>query len=579
MLRPNRAIGIAVFIIAACASTPPGGSRETTDQQFEALAAKFIDQYLEMNPETATGLGDHRFDDRLNDRTLDGVNRDRQLHQRYLQLLKAIPLSQLNIANQVDYRILLNRLEYRLFEIDVLREHSWNPLRYNAGGAIHDLLARDFAPLRDRLLSVRDRLDQMSQTVSAAKQALQSPPRVHTETAIGQNKGVIHLVREELQAFIDQVPGMEKELAPARRKALVALEDYQGWLEGVLLPKSTGDFRLGDEKFRAKLRFSLNSDLSKEKILEQAMVDLRSTQEELYRAALPLHAAYFSSKISGNEDKKAVIRAVLHKLADAHPNNETIVPLASQYLQSAIDFVRAKDFITVPAKPVKVIVMPEFKRGVAVAYCDAAGPLERNGETFYAISPTPSDWTPARTTSFFREYNNAMVQEVTIHEAVPGHYLQLAHSNQFVGPTRIRSIFRSGSFAEGWAVYSEALMAEHGYGGAEVKMQQLKMRLRMIINAILDQKVHTEAMTEKEAMALMTDDGFQEEGEAAGKWRRAALSSAQLSTYYVGDLEVEGIRQAYEAKHGAKVDYKKLHDTMLSFGTPSPKYVKELMGL
>lgn len=579
MLRLILALCFAVLFIAGCASMPPGASRESADHQFEALATQFIDEYLEMTPEAATSLGDHRFDHRLDDRTLDGVNRERQLHATYLQQLKAIPLSQLNTANQIDYRILQNNLEYRLFAIDILREHSWNPLRYNAGGAIHDLLSRDFAPLRDRLLSVRDRLDQIPQTVSAAKQALQSPPRVHTETAIGQNKGVIHLVREELQSFVDQVPGMEKELAPARAKALAALEGYQSWLETVLLPRSTGDFRLGDEKFRAKLRFSLNSDLSKEKILEQATADLRSTQEALYQVALPLHAAYFGSKTSGNKDKKTVIRAVLQKLAETHPNNETIVPLASQYLQSATDFVRAKGFITVPEKPVKVIVMPEFKRGVAVAYCDTVGPLERKGETFYVISPAPKDWTPARTDSFFREYNNAMVQEVTIHEAMPGHYLQLAHSNQFVGTTRVRSIFRSGSFAEGWAVYSEAVMAEHGYGGAEVKMQQLKMRLRMIINAILDQKVHTAAMTEKEAMALMMDDGFQEEGEAAGKWRRAALSSAQLSTYYVGDLEVEDIRRAYEAKHGGKVDYKRLHDTMLSFGTPSPKYVKELMGL
>ena len=161
MLRPNRASGFAVLFIASCASMPPGASRENADQQFEALAAKFIDEYLEMNPETATGLGDHRFDHRLNDRSLEGVNRERQLHDTYLQRLNAIPLSQLSTANQVDYRILQNRLEYRLFAIDSLREHSWNPLLYNAGGAIHDLLSRDFAPLRDRLLSVRDRLDQI----------------------------------------------------------------------------------------------------------------------------------------------------------------------------------------------------------------------------------------------------------------------------------------------------------------------------------------------------------------------------------------------------------------------------------
>src|SRR5262249_5127583 len=172
-----------------------------------------------------------------------------------------------------------------------------------------------------------------------------------------------------------------------------------------------------------------------------------------------------------------------------------------------------------------------------------------------------------------------MVQDLTIHEAMPGHYLQLAHSNQFKAPTMIRSLFRSGVFAEGWAVYAERIMPEQGYGGAEVRLQQLKMRLRMTINAILDSKIHTAGMTEKEAMSLMMNEGFQEEGEAAGKWRRAALTSAQLSTYYVGSIAMDDIRRAYETKNSGNVNYKQLHDRMLSFGTPPPKYLRELMGL
>jgi len=235
--------------------------------------------------------------------------------------------------------------------------------------------------------------------------------------------------------------------------------------------------------------------------------------------------------------------------------------------------------VTLPTEPVKVIVMPEFKRGVAVAYTDPVGPLERNGETFYAISPTPSNWTPTRSESFFREYNDYMLEDVTVHEAMPGHYLQLAHSNQFKAPTKVRAIFRSGAFAEGWAVYAEQLMAEHGFGGPEVHMQQLKMRLRTIINAIIDQKIHTAGMTESQAMNFMMNEGFQEEGEAAGKWRRAELTSTQLSNYFVGVTEVNDIRRAYEAKAGGHVDYKRMHDAMLSYGTPAPKYVREMMGL
>ena len=279
------------------------------------------------------------------------------------------------------------------------------------------------------------------------------------------------------------------------------------------------------------------------------------------------------------EDQKKVIRAVLDRLAESHPNNSTIVELAKQDLQTTTDFVRQNQLVTVPNEPVKIIVMPEFQRGVAVAYCDSPGPLDKNIETFYSISPTPADWSKERVQSFFREYNDSMLQNLTVHEAMPGHYLQIAHSNKFRAPTLIRAVFSSGPFVEGWATYAEQLMAEKGYGGPELKVEQLKMRLRLIINAILDQKIHTAGMTEKEAMDLMMNVGYQEEGEAAGKWRRACLSSTQLSTYFVGNVGINEIRNAYENKNGPIQDLKAFHDKMLSFGSPAPKYVKQLMGL
>ena len=554
---------------------------ESADQKFEALAKKYIEHLLEMNPETATQLGDHRFDNRLDDYSLAGVERERAFNQKYLKALDAIPSKSLSPVNSVDYRIMRNRLEYNLFQLNELREYEWNPLRYNIGGAIYALIARDFAPLRERLLNVKERLKAIPAVVAQAKANLKNPPRVHTETAITQNKGTISLVRDELLPFIEQAPELKAEIAPAQAAAVRALEDYGAWMEKELLPRSTADFRLGDEKYRRKLHLALESDLSKEEILRRAEADLKSTQDAMYDMALPLHKKYFPTETDTARlaDRKLVIKAVLARLAETHPNNETIVPLASEQVNAATTFVRANNLVTLPAEPVKAIVMPEFSRGVAVAYCNAVGPFERHGETFYAISPTPRDWAPARVESFFREYNNYMLQDITVHEAMPGHYLQLAHANKFTAPTKLRAIFQSNTFAEGWAVYAEALMAERGYGGPEVRMQQLKLKLRTIINAILDQKIHTNGMTEKEAMALMMNEGFQEEGEAAGKWRRAALTSTQLSNYYVGSIEVNDIRRAYEAKMGDTLDYKRMHDQMLSFGTPAPKYVRELMGL
>lgn len=558
-------------------------SEESADRQFEVLANKYIDGLLEMNPEWATNLGEHRYDNRLTDFSLAGVRKVISFNTNYLFELKKIPLEKLSKTNNVDARIMRTNLEYNLFQIDTLREYEWNPLVYNPGDSINNLIARDFAPLKERLANVKARLELFPNVIAAAKANLKNPPRVYTETAIAQNKGVIGLIKNDLQPFVNQA-GVAAELAPSRAKAIAALEDYGAWLEKDLLPRSDGDFRLGEAKYRQKLKFALESDLSKEELLKRAEADLTATQNKMFEIALPLYQKYFPNgnkavKTSELSGRMFVIKEVLNRLAEQRPTNETIVAKANEDLKRTTEFVRANRLVTVPDEPVKAIVMPEFKRGTAIAYCDSAGPFEKKNETFFAISPTPKDWTPARSTSFFREYNDFMLNDLTIHEAMPGHYLQLVHANKFKAPTMLRAIFTSGTFIEGWAVYSEQLMAEKGFGGTETEMQQLKMKLRVIINSIIDQKIHTAGMTEKDAIAFMMTEGFQEEGEAAGKWKRAQLSSTQLSTYYVGSVEVNDIRKAYEAKNKGKVDLQKMHDEMLSFGSPAAKYVKEMMGL
>jgi uncharacterized protein (DUF885 family) len=565
----------SALVVAGCAHKP------TEDQKFESLAKNYIEGLLTSSPEWATGLGDHRFDARLSDYSRKGIDESRAFTKAYLDSLGGINPAGLSPVNAIDYRIMKSNLQSTIFQLDTLREYEWNPLNYVVGNVVYPLIAREFAPLKDRLASIKGRLSMVPAMLDAAKANLKNPPAIFTETAIRQNAGSIGLVRDELTALVDSVPEMKAEFAPVQAAAVKALEEYGAWLEKDLMPRSTGDFRIGDEKFRRKLAYSLESGLTKEEILQHAQSDLKKTTDAMYETALPLYKKYFP-KVTAQEkldDRRGVITAVLAKLAENHPSNETIVEQAKKDLAQLTEEVRAKNLVALPTEPVKIIVMPEYQRGVAVAYCDAPGALETKGETFYSISPTPKDWTKERAASFYREYNDYMLQNLTVHEAMPGHYLQLDHANKFKAPTMIRAIFGSGTFVEGWATYAEQLMVEKGYGGPELKMQQLKMRLRLIINSIIDQKIHTAGMTEKEAVELMMNEGFQEEGEAAGKWRRACLSSTQLSTYYVGNTEINAIRQAYEAKHTGPVDLRAMHDLMLSFGSPAPKYVREMMGL
>jgi uncharacterized protein (DUF885 family) len=552
------------------------------DDTFQNIAHDYIEQYLRANPEDASELGDHRFDAQLTDYSSDARAKDLAAQKEFRDKLNAVDGSQLTGANNIDFRILKENIDYQIFQAEELKAPEWNPLVYmqSLANSLYLLVARDFAPAEKRILNLRQRMEKIPRVIAQAKANLQHPPRIHTETAIEQTQGAINLVREGLSPLLDSAPRMKKELAPLQEKTAAALEGYKKWLQNDLLPRSDGDFRLGAEKFRKKLRFALASDLSMEEIMKRAQADLQQTQTAIYETALPLYKKSLPDADSATlADKHKVTAAVLDKLAEQHPDDATVVPYAQKILGEATDFVKQHNLVTVPSVPLDVIAMPEFKRGVAIAYCDSPGPLDKNGKTFFAVAPTPKDWSKERKESFFREYNNFMIRDLTVHEAMPGHYLQLAHANEFRAPTLVRAIFRSGTFIEGWAVYCEQMMAEQGFGGPEVKMQQLKMRLRAIANAILDQSIHAGNMTEKEAMDLMMKQTFQQEGEAVAKWKRARLTSAQLSTYFVGATEHLDLRAAEEKKLGKDFDLRKYNDQVISYGSPPVKYVRELMGL
>jgi uncharacterized protein (DUF885 family) len=550
------------------------------DDAFQKVAHDYVEQYLQANPEQATELGDHRFDGKLTDYSAQARAKDLATQKEFRDKLNAIDGTQLTGANNIDFRILKENIDYEIFRAEELKEPEWNPLVYmqSLANSLYLLVARDFAPAEKRTPSLRQRLEKIPGVIAQAKANLQHPPRIHTETAIEQTQGAINLVRTELAALLDQAPQMKKELAPLQDKTAAALEDYKKWLQNDLLPRSDGDFRLGGQKYRKKLRFALASDLPMEEIMKRAKADLEQTQTAIYETALPLYKKYFPNADEKTlADKHKVTAAVLGKLAEQHPNDATVVDYAKKITAEATGFVKQHDLVTVPNVPLDVVAMPEFKRGVAIAYCDAPGPLEKNGKTFFAVAPTPKDWSKERKESFFREYNNYMIRDLTVHEAMPGHFLQLAHANEFRAPTLVRAIFQSGSFIEGWAVYCEQVMAEQGYGGPEVKMQQLKMRLRAICNAILDQSIHAGNMSEQEAMALMTNEGYQQEGEAVAKWKRARLTSAQLSTYFVGATEHLDLRAAEQKKLGDQFNLKKYNDQVISYGSPPVKYVREIL--
>ena len=545
--------------------------------EFAALAADYLDDLAQRHPDTATRLGDHRFDDRLPEDYPAARTAERQALDGFAARLCALDTAVLPPELAVDAVMLAEGIARRIFEIDELREHAWNPLRANPGQAVYLLLARDFAPLPDRLAALAGRLAHIPETLAVARAQFESMPTVHLETAIGQFDGTIKLVTSEVDAALRRAgresPASRKAVDEVRPAALEALAVHRDWLAATLGARKAGaaagfvqeaDPRIGPERFARKLSLTLSAAADADAILARAEQDLDRITEDITELA---------AELGGTP------REVLGRLAAAAPDDTTILRFCADALAAQTAFVREHDLVTLYDDPVELIDMPEIDRGIAVAYCDSPGPLETAPlPTFIAVSPVPADWTPDRKASFYREYNRHMVHNLMVHEAMPGHYLQLQHSRRFSGATRIRAALRSGAFTEGWAVYTEELMARHGYPGEgdprAVRMQQLKMQLRTVINAILDARVHAYGMTEAEAMALMTGRGFQEEGEAAGKWRRALLTSAQLSTYYVGYTEVFDLARELGAQGLAE---RQTHDHMLAHGSPPVRLLRAVL--
>jgi uncharacterized protein (DUF885 family) len=384
------------------------------------------------------------------------------------------------------------------------------------------------------------------------------------------------------------VPRME-EVSPETRQRLelaietarAAITEQQAWLEEELLPRANGDFRIGAALYDRKLAFALNSSLSRREIRTLAEREYELVRGEMYEIAKQVYAARHPyTAFPDNPDeayKQAIIRAALEMAYQQLPPRDGIVDIARAYLQQASDFVIEKNIVTMPEEPVEIIVMPEFQRGIALAYLSPPGPLDRGQKAFYAVSPLPADWTEEQVESFLREYNLYSIQNLTMHEAVPGHYLQLALSNRH--PSTLRSALWSGPFVEGWAVYAERVMIDAGYLDNDPLMRliNLKWYLRAITNAIIDSAIHVDGMTQDEAMKLMIEGGFQEEREAAGKWIRAQLSSAQLSTYFVGYQEHKALRSDVEAAWGDEFTLRRYHDQVLSYGSPPVRFVRALM--
>jgi uncharacterized protein (DUF885 family) len=509
---------------------------------------EFLAEFFRLNPTWATEIGAHAHDDRWPDLTEAGRAERLAFIERWLGEFRS--QTELAGGDAIDRDLLIGELEAAEFSEVELREETWNPLAwiYLLGGGLFSLLAREFAPLDVRLAAVAGRLERLPQVVEAAKRVIvghagRPVGRFQTETALRQLTGIDELIADALRAADgaagdSAVAALTPRLVAAAETARRGMADFEAHLRDVVLPASEGEGRLGPELFAAKMRHTMRSELlTPERILAAAERDYAAVRGELVRLGRDLWPAWCPDRPMP-DDEGAQVRGVLDAVAAEHPAAEELLDYCRAENARIEAFCAERDLIGLAEEPLEIRWTPVFMRSFGGAMLNSPGPLDKGQKAFFSITPMPDDWTDEQRESYLREDNNRMLRLLTIHEAVPGHYLQGVYANRC--PSVVRSIFASGVFDEGWAVYVTQVMMDVGYGADDpaLLLTHWKFYLRSVTNAIIDARIHTRGMTEDEAVALMVDGGFQEEAEARAKFDRARLSSTQLSTYFAGSMEM-----------------------------------------
>jgi uncharacterized protein (DUF885 family) len=569
---------LVVLVLAAL-----GHAEESEDARLTAFFKEYLEDLFRTRPLEATRLGEHRFDDRLDDLSPKAHAAWNERVKKWSDdLPKRVDYKKLSRSAQIDYEILKHHWTYSLWLAENSKPFEEDPRVYNdyITESVYLLLTQSTQPKQTNLKNCVARMAQLPKVVAAAKESLTKPPRVVLETAIRQNKGAISFYQSGIFEASGETPQLS-ELGDAAKKVVPVLKEYQKFLEEELLPKATGEWRVGKEKFARKLELELDAGLTADEVLKEAEAEFERVERDMYVIARQLWSKTHPGKPLPPDDptgRRATIRQVLAVLNQEHGKVDELVGDARRIVGEIKQFITEKDILRLPDPDrCKIIEMPEFQRGNSVAFLNPAPPLDPKAASYYDISPPPRDWDTRRVNSFLEEYNRYMMHLLTIHEAYPGHYVQLEYSNRH--PSLVRRVLQSGVFAEGWAVYTEQMMLDQGYGKGELalRLNQLKWYLRAVTNAILDHKMHCTQMTDAEALKLLTERAYQAEGEALGKIIRSKQSSCQLSTYFVGRTAFYRLRQQVQREQGDKFELGRYHEAVLDHGTLPVKYLPELV--
>jgi uncharacterized protein (DUF885 family) len=544
---------VSVFCLTSCkqAEAPPAAKPDLS-----SLTDDFVYGTLALSPVSATATGYHEhkgvhLDEQLDDFSAAGIEQQHKFFSDFHNRLAAIQQDTLSAEDRADYQIIDNGINGSLLELEKIQSYRHNPTVYVelVGNALFSPFVLEYAPIETRYRQIIQRLTKIPALMQQGQANLIDSPDVWNRVAREENEGNLDLIDKALRAKVPAA--LKADYDRAAGPALGALRAFTKFL-ATDLSKKTSDWRLGKEKYDQKFAYTLVSGKKPEQVLAEAEAALKDVRDQMAKLAAP-----------------ESVRTALDKIAQQHTTPAGYMDAAKKDLEEATQYVREKHLVTLGAgSNLQVIPTPEFMRGIySVAGFNQAPALEPQLGAFYWVTPIPPNMPKASVESKLREYNRYGMMEITIHEAMPGHYVQFEFANAVEPKSRrvLRSAFSNGPYVEGWALYTQQMMSDEGFldNSRELRFSMMKQLLRSIANAILDIRLQTLGMTEKQALDLMMNDTFQEKEEATGKFQRAQLSSCQLPMYFIGWRGWLDTREQYKMRKGSAFQLQQFHDAAL----------------
>lgn len=565
---------VSTLIISACTENKV----EDYNKAFSSYSEEFVDELWKMYPGWASSVGFHDYDSVLVIPSDETRAKELTFLDEQLKTLQDFPVDELSAGNQTDYYLIENQLKSAKWGLQTFKSYQWDPSSYNVCGSFAELLNSSHAPLEKRLRSIAYKLKHVPAFYAAAKKAIKRPTKEHVELAISQNQGGSSVFTLDLVVSVNKskLEQSEKDaILLDAKKATAAILDYVTFLQKIDLSKARS-FRLGEKLYAEKFAFDIQAAYTPKEIYARAIAHKRDLHTKMIKLSHELW-----SKHMGNKPKPAndldLVRQLIDQLSLVHVSADSFQTAIDKQIPTLVEFVNKKKLLYLdPKKPLVVRKEPDYMAGVAGASISAPGPYDKMANTYYNVGSL-SGWSPEEAESYLREYNAYILQILNIHEAIPGHYTQLVYSN--LSPSLIKSILGNGTMVEGWAVYTERMMLENGYGNNEPELWLMyyKWNLRTTCNTILDYGIHNLNWSKERVLNLLTKEAFQQQAEAEGKWRRATLTQVQLCSYFTGYSEIMDFRDAQQSKLGDKFDLRKFHETFLGYGSAPVKYIRQLM--